>query len=590
VPLELLPPHVEIERREGGVIVLRSPCALLPYAERLGDLLRRSADRTPDRTFLAEKRDGAWSGLTYAEVLARAESIAQSLIDRGLDQKTPLMILSGNSIDHALMTLGGALCGVPVAPVSPAYSLFVDDHKTLKDLYARLRPSMIFVDDPERFDRALRALSPSGVPLVSSGASADWPDAIPIGELLATEPTPAVREREATVGADSVVKYLFTSGSTSTPKGVITTHRMLCSNQQMIAQSWPFLMREPQVLLDWLPWHHCFGGSHNFNLAMQVGGTLYIDEGKPVPALFPKTIANLREISPTVYFNVPFGFSQLLPVLETDAALRERFFARLRMIFFAGAALPADVWKKLRALARESSDEEVLMATGWGSTETSPLATAVHFVVDDARSIGLPTPGVRIKMVPAGGKQELRVEGPNVTPGYLGQPDVTRAAFDEEGFYKIGDAGLLADPEDPEKGIVFDGRVSEDFKLSTGTWVNVGKVRLAVMSATGQLFSDVVVTGADRNWLGLMCWPNPKAQSVDGYVERLRGALREYNGAYGASSTRIDRFILLETPASIDAGEITDKGYINQRAVLDTRRATVELLYADPPGESVISL
>ncbi|MEE8586686.1 MAG: feruloyl-CoA synthase, partial [Acidobacteriota bacterium] len=585
MPIQFASSEVALETRKDGVVFLRSKRPLMPYPDRLGDLLHRSASRAPQRTFLAEKKDGRWSELTYEEALRRAESLAQYFIDRGLGQSTPVMLLSGNSIDHALMTLGCLLAGVPAAPVSPAYSLMAQDHVTLRALFSLLRPPIVFADRPELFRPALRSLDLKGVTLISSQPATPNSHAVHIRDIWLTKPTQAVRKRNASIGPASVAKYLFTSGSTGTPKAVITTHGMLCANQQMISQVWPFLEESPPVLIDWLPWHHCFGGSHNFNLAMNHAGTLYIDGGKPVAELFSETLANLCEVSPTIYFNVPAGFSLLLPQLRENARLRKAFFKRLKMVMFAGAALPEELWKELKSLAAESSDQPPLMATGWGSTETAPLATAVHSPVDDARSIGLPAPGVEIKLLPSGGKQELRVRGPNVTPGYLGRPRLTRQAFDEEGFFKIGDAGFLADPDDPSKGIVFNGRIAEDFKLATGTWVNVNRVRLRILSFAGQLLADAVVTGADRPFLGLLAWPGKDWRREDQwlrqpeFMEQLRLKLGQCNDAHPGSATRIRRVILLSDPPSIDRGEITDKGYLNQRAVLENRCSAVDLLY-----------
>ena len=594
MPIKFASSEVALETRTDGVVLLRSKRPLMPYPDRLGDMLYRSASRAPQRTFLAEKKDGGWSELTYEEALKKAESLAQYLIDRGLGQSTPLMLLSGNSIDHALMTLAGILAGVPVAPVSPAYSLMSQKHVTLRALFSLLQPPIIFADRPNIFQPALSSLDLKGVTLISSQPAAPNSDAVHIQDIFESEASPAVRERNESIGPSSVAKYLFTSGSTGRPKGVITTHGMLCANQQMISQVWPFLKESPPVLIDWLPWHHCFGGNHNFNLAMNHAGTLHIDGGKPVGELFSETLANLCQVSPTIYFNVPAGFSLLIPQLRENARLRKAFFKRLKMVMFAGAALPEELWKQLKSLAAESCDQPPLMATGWGSTETAPLATAVHSPVDNARSIGLPAPGVEIKLLPSGGKQELRVRGPNVTPGYLGRPGLTRQAFDEEGFFKIGDSGFLADPNDPSKGIVFNGRIAEDFKLATGTWVNVNRVRLNILSLAGQLLADAVVTGADRQFLGLLAWPGKDWPREDQwrrqpeFMEQLCLKLRQYNDAHPGSSTRIRRVILLSDPPSMDRGEITDKAYVNQRAVLDNRCSAVDILYEDPPGSQVV--
>jgi len=409
----------------------------------------------------------------------------------------------------------------------------------------------------------------------------------------------------AKVDSMTIAKLLFSSGSTGPPKGILNTQGMLCANQQMLAQIWPFTKETPPVLVDWLPWNHTFGGNHNFNLVLKSGGTLYIDEGKPVPGMVLKTVNNLAEISPTIYFNVPAGFAMLLPHLERDEALRSNFFKNLQLIFYAGAALPQDLWQRLEAVAILATGHKVPMTSSWGSTETSPLATSAHFSIDRAGVIGLPCPGVCIKMVPSGEKFELRVKGPNVTPGYLNRPDLTKDAFDADGFYKIGDAGMFADPLDPGRGITFAGRIAEDFKLTTGTWVHVGKTRLEVLTAAAPLLQDALVAGHDRGYIGILAWPNiagcrdicsdtectltveelVKSREV---VQHFRLAMAKYNGTHMGSATRIRRFMLMTAPPSIDANEITDKGYINQRAALERRANLVEQLYADKPGPEVI--
>jgi feruloyl-CoA synthase len=442
---------------------------------------------------------------------------------------------------------------------------------------------------------------------VVAGDTAGGHDATPFSELLQTSPGPGVELAFAAVGPDTVAKVLFTSGSTGGPKGVITTHRMLCSNQQAMAQVWPFLRTTPPILVDWLPWSHTFGGSHDFNMALKNGGSLYIDAGQPVPGLLDATVRNLREVSPTVYFNVPAGFAALLPSLEADEELAARFFARLQVIFYAGASLSADLWERLRRLSSKFAGADVAMTTSWGATETAPAVTSAHFPLHEAGNIGVPLPGVQIKLAPVGAKLELRVAGPSVTQGYLGRPDLTAAAFDEEGFYRTGDAGALVDPADASRGIVFAGRIAEEFKLATGTWVSAGSVRTVALAAVDGLLQDAVVTGHDREYLGLLAWINTGAArrilpaSVDAgdpaavaccgvVVDAVRRGLGVHNARAGGSSTRIARVILLTEAPSLDAGEITDKGYINQRAVLERRDIDVDRLYAPGPGFGVIEL
>ncbi len=601
--LALAPAEIDIERRDGGVMILRSPRKLEAYPPSLGVLLRHWAKVRPDTVFLAERDGAGWRTVTYGEALDAAERLGEALLARGLSPDRPLMILSGNSIDHALLTQGAMLAGIPVAPISPAYSLISQDFAKLKHVFSLVEPGLIYASPLDRFARALDALDLAGVDVVTAGGEASG-DAIPIDALLATEPGPRLAEAQARVGPDTVAKYLFTSGSTGVPKGVINSQRMLCSNQQMMAQVWPFLEETPPVLVDWLPWNHTFGGNHNFNLVLYHGGTLYIDDGKPTPDLIERTVENLRLVSPTIYFNVPAGYAQLVPIMERDEGLRDRFFRRLQMLFYAAAALPEDLWQRLDALSRAATGHSVFMAAGWGSTETAPVATTVHFPTADVRVIGLPLPGIELKFVPAGTKLEMRLRGPSIMPGYLRQPEATAAVFDDEGFYCIGDAGRFADPEHPEKGIVFDGRVAEDFKLLTGTWVNAGKLRTQVLAATSPVLQDAVITGHDREFIGIMAWINVTAcrdlcglgEEADTetlirhprVIARIRDGLARHNRSHSGSSMRIARVLLLAEPPDTDAGEITDKGYINQRAVLERRADQLARIYAEPPDAEVI--
>jgi feruloyl-CoA synthase len=490
--------------------------------------------------------------------------------------------------------------GIPVAPVSPAYSLISQDHARLKYIFAKVGPSLVYIANGGQFAKALAALDLDKVELVVSAAPPEGYRATLFSELTRTTPTPAVEQAHARVGPDTVAKILFTSGSTGMPKGVLNTQRMMCSNQQAIAQVWPFLEKKPPVIVDWLPWNHTFGGNHNFNMVLRNGGTLYIDAGKPAPGLVEKTVANLREVSPTLYFNVPRGFDVMLPYLEADTSLRDAFFARLDLIFYAGAALPQPLWERLEKLSVDAKGKRVRMVSAWGSTETSPMVTSVHFAIDRAGIIGLPAPGTELKLIPNADKLEMRVRGPNVTPGYWKDPALTKAAFDEDGFYCIGDAGKLADPTDPAKGVVFDGRTAEDFKLMSGTWVHVGMLRVAALAAATPAIQDAVVTGHDREEPGLLAFANPagclalcKGAAIDTPLAELiardevrghvRAGIAAHNTANPGSSTRITRVLLMATPPSIDANEITDKGYINQRAVLERRADLVDKLYGDDP-------
>jgi feruloyl-CoA synthase len=597
----LAPPLISCRPTPDGGRILSCDVPLEPYEASVGLLLRRWAGEVPDRIFLAERDgDGGWAMLSFGEASRRADAVAQALLDRGLGAERPVMLLSGNSVDHALLTLGGLVAGVPVVPVSPAYSLMSEDFGKVRHIAGLVRPGLVYAADGGAFEGVLGAVDFGGAELVVSVGGGD---ATRFARLLETVPTGAVEEALGEVGPDDVAKVLFTSGSTGLPKGVLNTHRMLCSNQQSLAQIWPFTERTPPVLVDWLPWHHTFGGNHNFNLVLRRGGTLYIDAGRPAPRLIETTVRNLTEIAPTIYFNVPAGYAQLLPHLERDGDLRASFFSRLQLIFYAAAALPQELWERLETVSARARGEPVMMTSSWGLTETAPLATSAHFAVAQAGVIGVPVPGVEIKMTPVEDKEELRVRGPNVTPGYLGRPDLSEAAFDEEGFYRTGDAGRLEDPDDPAKGLVFDGRLTEDFKLTTGTWVSAGHVRVAALDATAPLMQDAVVCGHDREYVALLAWPNvaavrdllgdPDAEPrtlvhAPQLVEHLRARLAAHNRTHSGSSMRIARVLLLAEPPSLDANEVTDKGYVNQRATRERRGLQVNALYAEPPPPDVI--
>ncbi|HEX7055140.1 MAG TPA: feruloyl-CoA synthase [Burkholderiales bacterium] len=565
--LRFAPPKVELERRN-DILYLRSPQKLGPYPRCVTEWLVQWAERAPDRVFLAERKGDGWRKLSYRETYGAVRRIGEALLERGLGPERPVAILSDNGIDHALLTLAALHVGVPAAPVSPAYSLMSKDFGKLKQIFALLEPGLVYAADPGKFEAALAAVGARVTPLE---------------ELLQASPGPRLERAHAQVGPDTVAKILFTSGSTGIPKGVINTHRMLCANQQMLAQAWPLVEDRPPVVLDWLPWNHTFGGNHNFNLVLRNGGTLYIDAGKPVPGLVETTVRNLGEIAPTLYFNVPRGYDLLLPFLERDAALRRNFFSELDVLFYAAAALPQNLWDRLKSVARMENNTRLAMLSAWGSTETAPLATSVHFPMERPGVIGLPVAQCELKLVPSGGKLEARVRGPNVTPGYYKRPDLSAAAFDEEGFYRIGDAVRFADADHPHKGIVFDGRVAEDFKLSTGTWVNVGAVRVKLIAAADPLIQDAVITGHDRDEIGALVFLSAAAKDVPDLASRLGEALRRMNSE-GGSSTQVRRLLVQSEPPSIDANEITDKGYMNQRAVLERRAAPVEKLYSDDPA------
>jgi feruloyl-CoA synthase len=583
-----------------GAIVLRSAEPLGEHPVTVLHSLREHARSAPGHLLVAERhRDGTpgWHGCSYGDAVTAADSIGQALLDRGLGPDRPLLVLSGNSVNHLLIALGAMTAGIPVAPVSVAYSLQSQDHARIKAIAELIRPGAVFAEDAGSFGPALDALS--AVPaIVSSGTR---PGAELLADLRATVSDQGVQKAFAGLGPDAVAKILFTSGSTGTPKGVLNTHRMLAANQQMIRQAWPFLAAERPVIVDWLPWSHTFGGNHNLNMMLTAGGTIYIDGGRPAPGMFKQTIANLADVPPTIYFNVPAGYGQLVPVLEDDPEFAARFFSRLRLLFNAAAALPEAQRDRLGAVALRTTGRPVPVTGSWGATETAPAVTSAHYEYADARCIGVPLPGAEVRLAAVEGAYEIRVKGPMVTPGYYARPDLTEAAFDEDGYYRTGDAVMLADPGDLNAGLIFAGRVVEDFKLETGTFVRVGAVRTALLSAIPVL-SDAVLAGDNRDYLSVLAWLNAaEAGKLLGEVPppdgdlivhealhaHLARALAAHNDMAG-SATRVERLIVMAKPASLDAGEITDKGYVNQRTVLAHRTPLVEMLYADPVPAGVI--
>ena len=568
--LRFAPARVELRKRADGSMLLRSAEKVGPPARCVGDWLRKWSDAEPARTFVAERKGDGWRTVSYREAYGAARRVGQALLDRKLGPEKPVAILSDNGLDHALLMLGALHVGVPVVPISPAYSLLSKDFGKLKFIFDLVKPGAVYASEPQKFSAALAAVASTPISLE---------------EMLETNPGSTLEREAAKVKPETIAKILFTSGSTGTPKGVINTHGMLTTNQEQLAQAWPFVADRAPVVVDWLPWNHTFGGNHNFNLVLRNGGTLYVDGGKPVPGLVETTVRNLREVAPTMYFNVPRGFDLLLPFLEQDAALRRNFFRDLDVLFYAAAALPQNLWDRIQALARQEDKPGLAMLSAWGSTETSPLATSVHFHMERPGVIGLPVPGCELKLVPAAGKLEVRVRGPNVMPGYFRQPELTRAAFDDEGFYRIGDAVKFADAADPAKGIVFDGRVAEDFKLSTGTWVHVGAVRVRLIAAGDPLIQDAVITGHDRDEIGALVFLSAAAKglSAEDLKRKLSETLRVLS-AEGGSSSYPARLMVMSEPPSIDANEITDKGYMNQRAVLERRAALVKALYAGAAG------
>jgi feruloyl-CoA synthase len=605
--LNTVPPAVEVERRGDGSIVLRCPHPLGDYPRNVVAYLRRWANDAPARSFLAQRGpEGIWRHVSHAEMRQQADAIGQALLDRGFGPDSAVMILSGNSLAHAALSLGALTVGVPVAPVSLAYSLMSQDFAKLKHVFELVKPAMIFIEVGKPFERALNALDLAGVEIVAAAMPPAGREVTAFADLLATRPTPAVEAAYQSVGPDTLAKILFTSGSTGQPKGVVNTQRMLCANQEMAAAVLTERDEDPPVTLDWMPWNHTMAGNASFNRVLRMGGTLYIDDGRPLPGEYEKTISNLREIATTGYSTAPAAFAMLADALERDAALRDKFFSRLKSLGYGGASLPDEVWLRFQKLSVAATGMRVPFTCGWGSTETAPAATALWWAIEGSGNIGLPLPGCEIKMVPAAeGRYELRVRGPHVTPGYLKRPDLTEAAFDEERFYKIGDTAAFVDPDNPALGLKFTGRATEDFKLLTATWVATGPLRLAVLDATSPLLRDVVITGLNRAFIGVLAWPNiaackelagPGAATMTpsdtlqapAVKAALRAALKRHNVNNPGSSTRITRLLLMAEPPSIEANEITDKGYVNQAATLARRAVLVERLYVAAPDETVI--
>jgi feruloyl-CoA synthase len=601
------PPEVDIERRADGSVRLRSPQPLRPYARCVGEYLVRWARAAPDRPYLLERSAaGTWEGIRYGEAAARVQAIGAWLLSAQLSVERPIAILSENSVEHGLLALAAMHIGVPIVPVSPAYALMSKDFGKLKAIFKLVHPGLVFVADAARYGPALAAVA--GLhegPVVTGSRSQPLDRAIPFAALSEKPNVEAVAAAFAAVGPDTIAKILFTSGSTDEPKGVVNTQRMLCANQQAMEQVWPFLRETPPVIVDWLPWNHTFGANHNFNIVLRHGGTLYIDAGRPLPGLFDHSAANLGDGALTVYFNVPRGYDMLIAAMRSDAQLRANFFSRLQLIFYAAAALPQHLWEALESASLETLGRKVPMVSSWGLTETAPAATSCHFQAERSGVIGIPLPGCELKLVPNGDKLEARVRGPNVTPGYWKRPDLTAQSFDEEGYYRTGDAMRFVDAAQPRRGLLFDGRVLEDFKLSSGTWVDVGGLRTRAVAALAPVVQDIVIAGHDRDEVGFLIFPNVAAcrqlcrdLPADAPIEKLlaHATLRRHVAAAlaalrregGGSSTYAARALLMAEPPSIDASEITDKGNINQRAALARRAALVERLYRVPIDPAVI--
>jgi feruloyl-CoA synthase len=605
-PISYCDPRVTVDRRADGTIYLRPDQSLAAYPDRLTDSLRYWAAVAPDRLFMAERdASGGWRKLTYADLLEQSRHIASSLLARGLSPDKPIVILSGNSIDHALVAFGALYAGVPFCPVSPAYSLVSKDYGKLAYLMKLLTPGLVFVDDADQFAAALRANVPGDVEIVVSRGALPGRAVTPLSGLQTTELHSGLDAAHQAIGPDSIAKFLLTSGSTGNPKAVVNTQRMLCANQVMIRETMTFLKEEPPVIVDWLPWNHTFGGNHNIGLVLFNGGSMYLDAGKPMPGGIEETVRNLREISPTIYFNVPKGYESLLPYLRDDAHLRHMFFHRLQAMFFSGAAMSPYIWNSLDELSVQETGYRVPMLTGLGATESAPLCLLATPETSRSGHIGLPVLGNDVKLVPMNGKLDLRTKGPNVTPGYWREPQLTAAAFDDEGFYRFGDAAKPAVSGDISAGLDFDGRIAEDFKLASGTWVSVGPLRARFIAACAPLVRDVVIAGLNRDEITALvvldldgCRViNPALPADDvgasAHDDKVRNAFRQkfaaLQSAATGSSTRIARALLIDAPLSIDRGEVTDKGSINQRAVLDHREALVETLYSLTPAAGVIT-
>ena len=590
-------PEIQVERWPDGTILVRQKGALDRYPVRLTDRLVHYAATIPDTTYLADRNGEGenWRTLTYGAALEQVRRLGESLLGFGLSVERPIIILSGNDIEHALLGLAAQYVGVPYAPISPAYSLVSSDHAKLQSIFALLKPGLVFAVDGEIFAPAIAAAAPPDVPIVTTRNPVPGRRSVSFASLLEAEPTSAVEAAFERVGPDSIAKFLFTSGSTGSPKAVINTQRMLTANQEMVRDCFAYMREEPPIVLDWAPWNHTAAGNKVFNMVLYNGGTLYIDDGGPTPQTIGKTVRNLRDVAPTWYFNVPKGFEELVPHLQADADLRRRFYSRLKMMMYAGAGLGQHTWDALERMAVLTTGERVLLVTGLGSTETAPFSMMCTIDQRIAGNIGVPARGIELKLVPVEGKLEARLKGPNVTPGYWREPELTAEAFDDEGYFKLGDALRFADPNDPTRGFYFDGRTAENFKLNTGTWVNAGMVRARLIDHLAGLARDAVICGLDRDFIGALVVPDVSAcrslaeGARSASLEELL-AMPEVRRAFAAkladlaqrstgSSTQVKRILLLHEALSIDRGEVTDKGSLNQRAVLKNRAPLVEELY-----------
>ena len=615
MPIAFRPAAAVFEKHTDGNWLVSCPAALEPYPRRFTEYLEHWATTAPDRLFLTRRHLGqTWRGVTYAQALSLVRSIAQGLLDRGLSADRPVAILSGNDVEQQMIALAAMHVGIPVAPISPSYSLLATDHAKLRHVMNLVTPGLVYARDGAAFSRAIEAAVPPDVELVVLDTPPDVRRATLFADLAATRPTAAVDAAAALVTGDSVAKLLFTSGSTGLPKGVTNTHRVLCSNQQMIQQTWRFVTETPPVLVDWLPWNHTAGGNHDFGLVLANGGTFYIDDGKPTPTGMAETLRNLREIAPTIYISMPKCLEELAHHLQRDEPLRTMFFSRLQLIFYAGASLAAHVWEALDEAAIATVGRKIPMMTGLGSTETGPFALCASMEHHGSGNVGLPAPGVQLKLLPSDAKLEMRIRSPSVTTGYWRQPDLTAAAFDDEGYYRMGDALRFVDPAQPLAGFLFDGRITEDFKLTTGTWVSVGGLRTRLIAQFAPYIRDVVIAGHDRDYLAALLVPDIEALRLhcaptanvlpagvlpagvlpgdvlahDAVHSVLRDRLLAHAAAATGSSMRVMRALVIRDPLSLDRGELTDKGSLSQRTVLQTRAGLVADLFQDPPPSHVI--
>ncbi len=612
-PLPQKPPLIDVTRKPDGTIYVRSRHPLGEMKRSVAHMLEEHAAAHPARNFIAERtplpdgKTGDWRYITYGEMNARANAVAQALLDRGMGPDAPLMILSGNSIKHAVMMLGAMKARVPVAPVSVAYSLMSGDHSKLKHVFQTAQPKMIFAEQGPVYARAIAAIAGEGAEIVSAMPMADRNDVTSYDEIVATAPTDAVAASVGKINHGTVAKYLFTSGSTGMPKGVLQTHGMMCAvvaAQEALRDEEPDPDEIPESL-EWMPWNHISAGNIGFNGNLNAGGTVYLDAGKPLPGMFEETIRNLREVAPLVFGSAPIAFGWLAEAMEKDDALRDHFFSRMRYVGYGGATLSQDIYERIQKLSIAATGYRIPLTTMYGATETQGI-TVVHWLTERVGLIGLPLPGITLKLVPNGTKLEVRVKGPTVTPGYLKRPDLTKAAFDEEDYYSLGDAAKFLDEDHPEQGLVFDGRVTEDFKLDSGTWVSVGTLRAQAVAAASPALQDCVVCGHDKPFVALLAWPNLAALkeiSADSHRTTpdelinspkvrafIQARFAAHNKQAGGSSGKIRRVLLMSEPPSVDGHEITDKGYINQRATLERRKKLVDLLYAATPPDDVIEI